>query len=174
MVGDPAQPLQLGPGEGPTVISPVGGPLTFKARGEQTGGELIAFESVAAPGEGPPLHRHANEAEILYVLEGSFRFKLEDETRDAPPGSFVFVPRGVPHTWQNVGDAPGRLLVIFTPSGMERFFDRFAELPDDASVADAFRRIGAEAGMETVGPPLAQSDPIRPARISGRGGRHGR
>jgi hypothetical protein len=44
--------------------------------------------------------------------------------------------------------------VLFTPSGMERFFDRFAQLPTfDPS---AFGAIGSELGMDVVGPPLAQ------------------
>lgn len=53
----------LGEGEGTTIQGPVGGPLTVKVRGAQTGGALTAFENVVAPGEGPPLHRHAHEGE---------------------------------------------------------------------------------------------------------------
>jgi hypothetical protein len=47
---------------------------------------------------------------------------------------------------------------MFTPAGMERFFDRFAGLSDGADAPDAFRSIGREVGMEVVGPPLAKSD----------------
>ena len=148
------------PGEGETVRNPLGGPLAFKARGAETGGAMTAFESTAAAGEGPPLHVHTNADEVLYIVEGSFRFKLDGELRDSPAGSFVFIPRGAPHTWQNVGAEPGRLLVLFTPAAMEPFFDRFAELPDGASVPEAFRTLGADAGMEVVGPPLAKSDPL--------------
>jgi quercetin dioxygenase-like cupin family protein len=147
------------PLEGATVRNPLGGPLTFKARAEETNGSPTAFETTMAPGEGPPLHFHANEDEILYVLEGTLRFKLEGEVLPAPPGSFVFVPRGARHTWQNVGEAPGRMLVIFTPSGMERFFERFGALPAGASAPDAFRTLGSDVGMHVVGPPLAESDP---------------
>jgi quercetin dioxygenase-like cupin family protein len=153
------QALLRVPGEGATVRNPLGGPLTFKARGEETNGSLTAFESTVAPGEGPPLHVHANEDEILYVVEGTLRFKLEGEILLAPPGSFAFVPRGARHTWQNVGETPARLLVIFTPSGMERFFESFGELPDSASAPEAFRALDSEVGMDVVGPPLAQSDP---------------
>ena len=129
-------------------------------RGEQSGGALTAFENTVAPGDGPPLHVHAAEDEAWYVLEGDLRFRLGDELRGAPAGSFVFVPRGVPHCFQNVGDAPARILVLFTPSGMERFFDRFAALPEDADLASAFRSIGAEVGMDVLGPPLARSHPL--------------
>jgi quercetin dioxygenase-like cupin family protein len=150
-------PIAVGPGEGTTIEGPAGGPLTFKARGEQTGGTLTALENVIAPGDGPPLHVHAAEDESWYVLEGQLRFRLGGEIADAPAGSFVFVPRGTPHCFRNVGERPARILVLFTPSGMERFFDRFAALPAGPPDPDAFRRLGAEAGMEVVGPPLAAS-----------------
>jgi quercetin dioxygenase-like cupin family protein len=155
-----ARPLVVAPGEGPTVQGPAGGPLTFKARGEQTGGALTIVENVIAPGDGPPEHTHANEDEWWHVIEGDLRFKLGDELSLAPAGSFVFVPRGVAHAFQNVGDGPARILVSFTPSGMERFFDEFAELPDGPIDREAFARIGSKVGMQVVGPPLAVSHPL--------------
>lgn len=65
-----------------------------------------------------------------------------------------------PHCFKDVDDSPAHVVVMFTPAGMERFFDRFAALP----VPDpgAFGRIGGQLGMEVVGPPLAQSDPLQP------------
>jgi quercetin dioxygenase-like cupin family protein len=144
----------VAPGQGATIQGPAGGPLTFKARGEQTNGALTLFENVIAAGDGPPLHTHAGEDESWYVLEGALRFRLGDEIADAPAGSFVFVPRGTPHCFQNVGAEPARIIVMFTPSGMERFFDRFATLPPGPVDPDAFRSIGAEAGMDVVGPPM--------------------
>ena len=156
---DAMEPVTVGPGEGATIQGPAGGPLTFKVRGEQTDGALTAFENVVAPGDGPPLHTHSNEDESWYVLEGRLRFRLADERRDAPQGAFVFVPRGVPHCFQNVGETPARILVAFTPSGMEAFFDRFAELPDGPVDPGVFAHLGADVGMTVVGPPLAVSDP---------------
>jgi quercetin dioxygenase-like cupin family protein len=145
------------PGEGPAYGHPLGGEAVFKLRADRSGGSLTAFETVVAPGEGPPLHVHKNEDETLYVLEGDVRFKLDDELRGGGAGSFVFVPMGTPHTFQNVGDELARMLIHFSPSGMERFFESFAavEAPD----AGAFARLGAEVGMDVVGPPLAESDP---------------
>src|SRR6478672_11914442 len=134
--------------DGDQVASPVGGDITHKIRGEASGGAFSIFESRIPPGEGPPLHVHANEEEVLYVLEGEFRFQLRDEVTAAPAGSLMYVRRGVPHTWQNAGEDDGRLLITFTPAGMERFFDR-AE--GDRS---AFESLGHELGMSVVGPPL--------------------
>jgi quercetin dioxygenase-like cupin family protein len=155
-----ARPVAVRPGDAPTIQGPAGGPLSFMLRGEQTDGALTALENVIAPGDGPPAHVHAGEDESWYVIEGELRFRLGDALESAPAGTFVFVPRGTPHCFQNVGDGPARILVMFTPSGMERFFDRFAALPDGAVIPEAFAALGREVGMEVVGPPLAVSDPL--------------
>jgi quercetin dioxygenase-like cupin family protein len=150
------RPFAVLPGDGPTVQGPAGGPLTFKARGEQTGGALTAIENVIAPGDGPPLHVHAREDEAWWVIEGTLRFRLGEDRAQAPAGTFVFVPRTVPHAFQNVGETPARILVLFTPAGMERFFDAFATTPAGPG---AFASAGREADMDVVGPPLAVSEP---------------
>jgi quercetin dioxygenase-like cupin family protein len=152
-------PYAVAPGEGPTIQGPAGGPLTFKARAEQTNGALTLFENVIAPGDGPPLHTHAGEDESWYVLAGALRFRLGDAIAEASAGSFVFVPRGTPHCFENAGEDPARIIVMFTPSGMERFFDRFATLPGGPADPEAFRTLGAEVGMDVVGPPMAATHP---------------
>jgi quercetin dioxygenase-like cupin family protein len=135
-------------GDGEQLPTPVGGHVTYKVRGEQSGGALAVIATEIVPGEGPPLHVHANEEEVLYVLEGDFRFRFGDEIASAPAGSLMFIPRGVPHCFQNAGDEPGRLLITFTPAGMERFFEYAA---GDRS---AFEAAGERVGMTVVGPPL--------------------
>lgn len=50
------------------------------------------------------------------MLEGAFIFTLGDKTIDAPPGTLVTVPKGAVHTFQNVGDAPGKLLAVVWPA----------------------------------------------------------
>jgi quercetin dioxygenase-like cupin family protein len=132
--------------------------MTFIARGEQTNGALVVADVAVPPGEGPPLHVHSREDETIYVLEGDLRVKLGDELSATPPGSFVFIPRGMAHTFQNVGEQPGRILVTFAPAGMEAFFDRLAKLT--TFDPEEFRRAGAEVGTDVVGAPLAESDPL--------------
>lgn len=150
--------VTVGAGEGEHVRSPLGGDVTFLVRGEHSGGELAALEAVTATGEGPPLHLHGREHETIYILEGEFRWKLGDELGVAGPGSFVFIPRGLPHTWQVIGDQPGRMLVTFMPAGMEGFFDRLASMTEFD--LEEFRAAAAEHDMEVVGPRLAESDPL--------------
>ena len=104
------------------------------------------------------LHVYTREDETVYVLEGEFRWKLGDELSVTGPGSFVFIPRGVSHTWQVIGEGDGRMLVTFFPAGMEGFFDRLSSMTEFD--LDTFSAAAAEHGMEVVGPPLAQSDPL--------------
>jgi quercetin dioxygenase-like cupin family protein len=151
------EPLIRRPGDAVARPNPVGGEIIFALRGEETGGSLTALETVAPPGEGPPLHTHAHEDECLVVLEGTVRFRLRDDIETPPAGSLVYVPRGVAHTWQNAGDSVARMLVLFTPSGMERFFERFAGL--DGPGPETFLRAAEGTGMEVVGPPLAVTHP---------------
>ena len=142
--------MVVGAGEGETVRNPVGGIVTFKVRGEESGGRMTVFESVIAPGDGPPLHVHAQEDEVLYVLDGEFRFQMGEQLTTVSSGGMMFVPRGVAHCFQNAGDADGRLLITFAPSGMERFF----ALTDGDR--EAVAAAGREVGMEIVGLPLSQ------------------
>lgn len=150
--------IAIGAGEGERIRSPLGGEVTQIVRGEHSNGELAALEAINGPGEGPPLHVHTREDETVYVLEGEFRWKLGDELSVTGPGSFVFIPRGVSHTWQVIGEGDGRMLVTFFPAGMEGFFDRLSSMTEFD--LDTFSAAAAEHGMEVVGPPLAQSDPL--------------
>ena len=153
------RPFALEPGAGTSVLNPVGGRLVFKLRGEQSNGAMTVFETEVGPQEGPPLHFHQLQDEWLYVLEGEMRIRLGDDVVPAQAGSFAFIPRRVAHTWQNSGGTPALLLAMFSPSGLEQFFERYADLTDQAGDLDTFRALAPEAGMTVVGPPLAQSHP---------------
>jgi mannose-6-phosphate isomerase-like protein (cupin superfamily) len=135
--------------------------MTLKATTETTGGAYGLVEALAPAGSGPPLHVHEREDEAFWVLEGSLVVRCGDRTFDAGPGSFTFLPRGVPHTFA-VTDGPARILSICSPGGFERFFadaGRPADtdgLPETGPVdAAALARIGSEYGVRFVGPPLA-------------------
>jgi quercetin dioxygenase-like cupin family protein len=150
-------------GDGRTVRNPIAGTIEFKARAQQTAGVVSAFESAPAPGEGPPLHIHKDDNEVLVFLDALFRLKTDDVVQEAPSGSFAFIPRGVPHTWQNIGESPGRLLFMFLPGavGMEQFFEQFAlDVTNAPSPTEKFATLAEAAGMRVVGPPLSESDPL--------------
>jgi mannose-6-phosphate isomerase-like protein (cupin superfamily) len=75
-----------------------------------------------------PLHRHTNEDEYSYVIEGRMGALLGDEHLEAGPGDLVHKPRGQWHTFWNAGDEPCRILEIISPAGFERFFAELVEL----------------------------------------------
>jgi quercetin dioxygenase-like cupin family protein len=162
------QAFTIGPGAGSSVHNPVGGEVTFKLRGEQSGGAMTIIETTVPPSQGPPLHTHRAEDEWLHVLAGEMRIRLGDRILAAPSGTSAFIPRGVAHAWQNTGRDPAILLAVLTPSGLERFFDAWAQMPAGDANADAFRALGEAVGMTVVGPPLAQSHPRPSADGEGR------
>ena len=96
---------------------------TFLVTGEESGGAYFAMEALVPTGGGPPPHIHRNEDETFYVLEGEVTFRLGDETVVAGPGDFVNVPRNTVHCFRNDGSEPARIILTFTPAGIERFFE---------------------------------------------------
>ena len=66
----------------------------------------------------------------------------------------------MPHVFQNIGDTPGRLLVITTPSGLERFFEEFTALPPGTAGPEAMAAVGIANWVEFIGPPLSDSDQL--------------
>jgi quercetin dioxygenase-like cupin family protein len=86
------RPFVLRPGEGTRLRNPVSD-LVFKLEGPQCGDATNVFEVEAVPGEGPPLHFHDSQDEWLYVLDGTFRFRINDDVVPAPTRTFMFIPR---------------------------------------------------------------------------------
>jgi mannose-6-phosphate isomerase-like protein (cupin superfamily) len=136
--------------------------MTIVATAESTGGAHGLTEAIGPAGSSPPLHVHHREDEAFWLLEGELTVRCGDRTFTAEPGSFTFLPRGVPHSFVVEGDRPAHLLSICTPGGFERYFaaaGRPAEddgLPPQAPPDVALlRRVGEDFGVEIVGPPLA-------------------
>ena len=117
---------------GPAYWGP-GDHYTFLATGEETGGAYFVMEALVPPGGGPPPHIHRREDETFYLVEGEIEFKLDDKVIAAGPGDFVNVPRGTVHNFHNAGTKTARLVLTFTPAGIERFFEETLErAPNDA------------------------------------------
>jgi quercetin dioxygenase-like cupin family protein len=121
-------PKIVGPGAGDFVdLGGLG--IRFMIDGEETGGQFALVEHPLEPRAlGAPMHRHTNEDEYSYVLEGRMGAQLGDEVVFANPGDLVFKPRGQWHTFWNAGDEPARLLELISPPGFERYFREMGEL----------------------------------------------
>jgi mannose-6-phosphate isomerase-like protein (cupin superfamily) len=156
----PVPPFAVQPDEGAQHETPTGDRVTIKAHTRNTNGSLSVLEIASEPKSGPALHTHLREDELWWVLDGEYRFKAGEAVFHVTQGGMAFGPRGTPHAFQNVGDTVGRLLVITTPSGVERFFEQFAELLPGPVDQSALAGVGLANWIEFVGPPLAVSDPL--------------
>jgi mannose-6-phosphate isomerase-like protein (cupin superfamily) len=148
-------------GDGPTIWF-LRNRMTIKATAQSTGGAFGLIESLIAPGFSPPLHIHHREDESFWVLEGDITMRCGDRTFRAAAGSFVFMPRDVPHTYVVEGDAPARMLTLLTPGGGEGFFVEGGRRPEHDGLPPAtppdielLKRVGERYGAEIIGPPMA-------------------
>ena len=135
--------------------------LRFLVRDPGAGYCLV--EALVGPGAVPPPNRHPADDEAFYVLDGTFQFGIGSETRIAKNGNFVRVPNGEVHTFKNIGQEPGRLLVINAPGTMHvNFFSQagepmpsgMTELPSPSGPPDVARllEVGRQNGMEFLVP----------------------
>ena len=133
---------------------------------DQSGGAVSIMEQWLPPEFSPPLHVHHREDQVLHVLEGEIRARLEPA--DGEPtetvvaaGSSIFLPRDVPHTF--IAGAEGaKMLEINTPGGFERFHIDEGEVATEARIPepaapDIPRLTAAIDRFEAafVGPPMS-------------------
>jgi mannose-6-phosphate isomerase-like protein (cupin superfamily) len=154
-------PAVLGPGEGQAIWF-LRNRMTIKATAETTRGAYGLVESQIAPGFSPPLHVHHREDETFWILEGELSMRCGDRTFRAGPGSFVFLPREVPHTFVVESDTPARMLTLLTPGGGEGVFIEGGRRPEHDGLPpatppdiEALARVSERFGAEIVGPPMA-------------------
>ncbi|MBV9748939.1 MAG: cupin domain-containing protein [Acetobacteraceae bacterium] len=100
----------------------LGSRYTLLLTAEDSGGAFSLLKVVVPAGRGSPLHTHAHEDETFHVIEGEVEFSTGGQAIHARLGSVVFGPRGVSHSFCNVGTENACLLCIITPGGLERFF----------------------------------------------------
>jgi mannose-6-phosphate isomerase-like protein (cupin superfamily) len=117
---------------------------TAKINGEQSLGALTAMEFLAPRNFAPPVHRHDVEDELFYVIEGELWISCGDVEAVHGAGAVIWLPRGVPHTFQ-VRSETARVLQISTPAQFERFV--------------------ATLGQRTANPVLPEPPEIDPARL---------
>jgi len=125
---DVDQGIFVGPGDGKDLTNPIGGGMVVKLRDEHTAGAYSVHDNTIPSGSpGPRPHLHRDHEEAFYVLEGELTVRVGPRKIVAPAGSFVVVPRGVVHRPSNPGPEPTRVLLVFSPAGMDRFFEEAAE-----------------------------------------------
>ena len=78
--------------------------MSYEFVGDTQGAPFSAYIVTAKPGQGPPLHMHPY-VEVAFVIDGSARITVGDETREVKAGAVVVIPVDTPHRFINSGDA---------------------------------------------------------------------
>ena len=123
--------------------------IRYLVDGTVTGAGVGMFELTVAPGARvPPAHSHRDNEEVIYVLEGTLRYRVDDEVRDLRPGERMYTPRGSVHAFSNPHDHPARALIILTPDIGAQYFRDIAEIanapggPSPAKMMEVMNRYG--------------------------------
>lgn len=127
--------------------------MTVKAEAESTGGVMSVLEADEPAGFGPPLHIHADADEVFYVLSGEYLMYVDEQEFCCPEGSFIFIPKGVRHTFR-VGSKQSRKLNVYLPAAMLGYFEKLASANESGLVLDeiSLAGIARDNSMTVVGP----------------------
>ena len=112
-----------------------GSPMTFLVTGENTR-HTSMFDCTLPPHSSVGQHVHRVHEEAFYILEGECELQIGSELIHARPGTFAFIPPGVPHSIANASDKPARMLLTVSPPGFEHFFEELEKLVAHASPPD--------------------------------------
>jgi len=146
----------LTPSAGGKKVNVLGIPMVIRLQGGETGGVLSVVESHDVPGGGPPPHIHHHEDETFQILEGEYEWTVGGETLIAQQGTTIFAPRGIAHTYRYLGQTPGRLMCVITPSGFEGFFEEIGAMsPQQQQDIPRVMEIAKKFGLEFLPPPSA-------------------
>jgi quercetin dioxygenase-like cupin family protein len=103
--------------------------IICKVKAEETSGKFSIVEETSPVGGVVPPHFHNETDEAIYVIEGEYEFTRGEETIIGSKGDTLFIPRKTTHSFRNLGDKPGKLLAVISPSGFEGFFEEINKLP---------------------------------------------
>jgi quercetin dioxygenase-like cupin family protein len=150
----------IGPQDGEQVLSGPSG-MRIIEDGSTTGHRLAAgVITLAAQTDGPPPHWHQKHDEGFYVISGTPRFTVGERHYDAPPGTWVLVPPGTPHTFGNPTEETVVILNTFTPDLYVGYFRDLRDLI--ASGTRVTKEITLEVMARYATYPAGQSAPAQP------------
>ena len=120
--------------------------------GSNTGHRLGAVRSAVPPKTvGPPQHKHLEHDEGFLVTKGTIVFTVGAESYHAPAGTFVMVPVGVPHTFNNPFDEPAEFVGTVTPDFYIQYFRDLATAAQNGKLNPAhIKELMARYATETV------------------------
>src|SRR5690348_10269943 len=87
----------------------------FSSPAASSSNNLVVFEVRFTPAGGHNFHKHPNQEEVIYVLEGEIEQWIHQEKRILRPGDSAFIAPDVVHASFNVTDRDAKLLAILGP-----------------------------------------------------------
>jgi quercetin dioxygenase-like cupin family protein len=100
----------------------------FKADGQETANQYSVSEWWMEPNtKGIGAHSHDDGNEIFYVLEGTMSFLVGEKWQEAEKGSFIYVPAGIQHDFENRSNKKAVVLNIFAPGTFEEKMPKIIE-----------------------------------------------
>lgn len=103
--------------------------VTLKALANETGDSYTLYEVMVPPGQTLPKHIRTQEDETYYMLDGELIWIVGNEEFNATKGSFVHLPRFVPHTFVNKTNTTAYMMCSCAPGGFEKYFLNFGKIP---------------------------------------------
>jgi quercetin dioxygenase-like cupin family protein len=136
--------------------------LTWLAEGKHTDGRYSLSEALIPKAGGePPPHTHTREDESYYILEGEFTFRIGEQTVEAGPGDYVWLPRGIEHSFE-LKTEQAKALITIAPAGLEEAFKQVSEParaptlpppPEEPPNIEEIVALFGEYGVEFAPPP---------------------
>jgi quercetin dioxygenase-like cupin family protein len=114
-----------------------------------------SFEVTIPPGSNvPPPHSHANNDEIVYVLEGTLRYSVNGDVRDLKPDECMFSAKGSVHGFSNPIDETARVLITNSPDIGAQYFRDVAAIANSGGPPNRQKLIAvmAEYGLKLAVP----------------------
>ena len=84
-------------------------PSTTKAK------DITVMEVTLDAGQGHDFHRHPNQEEVIYVMEGQIEQWLEQQKQILKPGDSIFIRADVVHASFNTSTQSAKLMVVLGP-----------------------------------------------------------
>lgn len=139
----------------------VGGLARVLGESSRTNGNLSFMHFTHRRGDSSPLHVHHKHDEAFFVLHGDVWGVLGESEWEATSGSFIWLPRSVPHAFQAISEIPLEMLVMTTPGGLDEFVanagDPYEEGMDTANLSldpALLASIAIQHDIEILGPPI--------------------
>lgn len=98
----------------------------FKADRDETANLYSLSEWWLEPRTGGPARHEHEDDHVFYVIDGTLSVQIGDGWSDAAKGSYILIPGGTPHSFENRGSVPSGFISFNVPGGFEEKMDGIA------------------------------------------------